>query len=643
MKKLLAVVVFCLPAFGQAAYSGSTLYQGAVAYGAAACGPPYYSCFVAPLTYSARTDTCETGLESGCSGLGLSFLGCNTWANGTYTPVNTTAGGCPVTNGGTAPNIGGLYGAGNIITEPSFNSRVVRATDYSTTSASCLGTVYQIGTAGGSWWAADASKFTVQPQNGVQCVFAFSANSALGVAVTSIGGQSGAACTDNCQAFVTGASTTWSHINPSLLWEIINGRINQLTICDATYLAGSYPSSCVPPTFAHASTWVFHRAPVFTFLTGCSGGPCGLPSDFVPNWTGTVGVSDDDTSITLVLSDDGQDTPQNSAGAAIDCFVNQPPSPISGSSNYGPIFVVNWTLGTASTVAKGLSIGTNGWRVFNTCGLSGAGAIGPNITGNWGDTGAPTDGTCSGGGCTSEVPAQQSVGTSGGSDILDHVWMHETSSRPNSIYAGLGSAGTNPTLSTTGTCTSGSAILTQPATPPNPFLAAWVGLSISASGCGPAGAKLSTTILSWQSATQVTLATSASTTVTGTATIILTPPGSCSGTFCGDSNMFWEIATTNNRACAALGCEGHSITGYLNEYVGHNYSAYNYHNYNATTALERLLANPLPVDDHGTYHNGNSIDQQPGFSGSGNVCDQTGTPGGVPTGSFVCPPYYIAA
>ncbi|MGD0792585.1 MAG: hypothetical protein ABR920_12525 [Terriglobales bacterium] len=39
MKKFLAVVVFCLPAFGQVAYSGSTLYQGTAVYGTA--GAPF--------------------------------------------------------------------------------------------------------------------------------------------------------------------------------------------------------------------------------------------------------------------------------------------------------------------------------------------------------------------------------------------------------------------------------------------------------------------------------------------------------------------------------------------------------------------------------------------------------------------------
>ena len=59
MKKFLVVVFFCLPAFGQAAYSGLGLYSGSAAYGSFISGG-------APLTYSARTDNCVTGTESGC-------------------------------------------------------------------------------------------------------------------------------------------------------------------------------------------------------------------------------------------------------------------------------------------------------------------------------------------------------------------------------------------------------------------------------------------------------------------------------------------------------------------------------------------------------------------------------------------------
>src|SRR5260370_16403165 len=47
MKKFLVVVFFCLPACGQAAYSGRGLYSGRTAYGASVCEPGNaYACFV---------------------------------------------------------------------------------------------------------------------------------------------------------------------------------------------------------------------------------------------------------------------------------------------------------------------------------------------------------------------------------------------------------------------------------------------------------------------------------------------------------------------------------------------------------------------------------------------------------------------
>ena len=57
MKKLLAVVVFCLPAFGQAAYSGRGWYPGPAVYGATVSEG-------GPLTYSARTDNCVHGYST---------------------------------------------------------------------------------------------------------------------------------------------------------------------------------------------------------------------------------------------------------------------------------------------------------------------------------------------------------------------------------------------------------------------------------------------------------------------------------------------------------------------------------------------------------------------------------------------------
>ena len=59
MKKFLVVVFFCFPAFGQTGHSATGLKAGAAVFGSFISGG-------APLTYSARTDNCVTGSESGC-------------------------------------------------------------------------------------------------------------------------------------------------------------------------------------------------------------------------------------------------------------------------------------------------------------------------------------------------------------------------------------------------------------------------------------------------------------------------------------------------------------------------------------------------------------------------------------------------
>src|SRR5271156_4207648 len=58
MKLLLTIVFSCIPALGQAVFSGSGAYSGAGQLLGGGSG--------APLTYAARTDNCVTGSESGC-------------------------------------------------------------------------------------------------------------------------------------------------------------------------------------------------------------------------------------------------------------------------------------------------------------------------------------------------------------------------------------------------------------------------------------------------------------------------------------------------------------------------------------------------------------------------------------------------
>src|SRR3981189_490510 len=70
MKKFLVVVFFCLPACGQAAYSGRGLYAGSAAYGASICGPgnsygwfvshPNVINYVTPITSWGPNTACMT-------------------------------------------------------------------------------------------------------------------------------------------------------------------------------------------------------------------------------------------------------------------------------------------------------------------------------------------------------------------------------------------------------------------------------------------------------------------------------------------------------------------------------------------------------------------------------------------------------
>src|SRR5271166_2722606 len=64
MKKLLAIVVFCLPAFGQAAYSGRGLDTGSATYGAPVGGAPAFYAALPQLWVDNNELTC--GITSSC-------------------------------------------------------------------------------------------------------------------------------------------------------------------------------------------------------------------------------------------------------------------------------------------------------------------------------------------------------------------------------------------------------------------------------------------------------------------------------------------------------------------------------------------------------------------------------------------------
>jgi hypothetical protein len=155
MIKFLAVAALCLPALGQAAYSGHAAYTAAT-FGSTAP--------VVPLTYAARTDNCVTGTESGClpstttgeAGSALSFL----LRNSDAVPFPD------ITSGNANMNSTG--------TDPDFNSYLVMATDEST-ATNCLGSSswpsWNMGSAGEyDAFSTDSSLMIVRNNGGNACI-----------------------------------------------------------------------------------------------------------------------------------------------------------------------------------------------------------------------------------------------------------------------------------------------------------------------------------------------------------------------------------------------------------------------------------------------------------------------------------------
>ena len=142
MKKLLAVVLLCLPSFGQAVYWGVGHSSGSSVFSVASSG--------APQTYSARVDNCITGAESGCvvgsttgqSGSALAFVG---WDSDPlpFQPLDDP----------TSPAV-----ANTCFTDPDFGTYQCFVTDQSFKLAS---TNFNLGDGGGNRFSVDENFFTL--------------------------------------------------------------------------------------------------------------------------------------------------------------------------------------------------------------------------------------------------------------------------------------------------------------------------------------------------------------------------------------------------------------------------------------------------------------------------------------------------
>ncbi len=640
----------------------------------------------APLTYpNARTDWCELGNESNCaSQQQVPYIGCQYWANGTYTPGaaawsssttyalgNTASDGSgnvyrSLQNGntkllsntswwanmgkcGTAPNVGGLTGANAIITEPYFGSQVVRVTDGNTGNGPC-GFVTYNNFSGGNFnnWAADSSALIIKPSNGVGCVFAFNPATMQTVATPIVGsGSADPTCATNCTQSPSGAQFKYSTTNPTLIWEVIPslGSVYRDVVTACTVppgtgycVPGGSSSGNVAPTFANAANWVFSRTLVLNILSppGCSG--CTpLPSDFVPNYTGSLVTPDDDSVVTYQLSDNGQSVPQFGTGPAITSIggngtiVSVTNSAMTGwSPAVGSPMQIN---GVTTTTAY--NTGTT--AIWTVCG-TGSGCTNPtatsfqflsSVTGTGGVSGA-----------TASYPNKTCPAPSGADP------MNFSGGNYGPIYVVVAKPGAGPG-GVTGwrlydTC---NGVITGNYGDNSASI--WPNTAAPTSGTGyivgqSSGSSIPDRCYQHESDQKPNPLYAGPSCETGQPAW---NPGSCSGTVCGGNFIFWESLTTNVRICTITGCTaGHAVNGYINNYVGHNLLAFSYENPNAGSTPG--LAFPLTsIDNHSSYNNDGYYDYQPMTIVPQLVCDQNGTPGSPPTGTVgalngPCSPYY---
>ena len=372
MKKFLAVVFFCLPAFGQATYSGLGSYSGSAASGSFISGG-------APLTYSARTDNCVTGSESGCvSGTTTGEAGSALiFQEGTSDPVpfyrldaDTTPGNCVSY---TPPFHADCAVAGVPFIDPDFGSYSIFATDQAT-HLNTTGPV--IGSGGaldlfGIGYANDVL-FEFTDGGGVTYLaHILEANFLAHTCATSkcvaMSNVSGFGCTPTPGVYTgTGICTQTQVSNGSITMSR-----NPLDPPN-TFYEGNLPS-VVKTTLATGSTMGVNdsvtRVAHVNFSNDSGGSiPCSvLPSDYVSLWSGSFKVSDGG-AVTWASSGGGSyqtAVPSGSTALTTDTFV-MPVNNVAGPPN-----ITHWMFqassGTTASVVSEPNWSANCASQGSTC------------------------------------------------------------------------------------------------------------------------------------------------------------------------------------------------------------------------------------------------------------------------------------
>ena len=271
MKNLLAIVLFCLPAFGQAAYSGSAMYQRTATYGAAACGPPTYSCL--------NMSTAAVPLPAQIP----------VWGT-TNTPANNTN--CTSSNPYVFQQCGNLVGAGIVQTPSDFEMPIIRCTD-----ANTLGYASFWGTRDNgepNIFASDDSWISLNYGNG-DYILSFNGNSCAYTGI-SYGDQP-------VQA---------SHTNPNvayILEGVNNSQLYQDTYTKTGGFGGTWTVASHAELFDFINSYNSSTSTYNCLQNSYNGYPGWTASG--ANWTGVFTTSQDDT---LFVESYGNNNISNSVG-----------------------------------------------------------------------------------------------------------------------------------------------------------------------------------------------------------------------------------------------------------------------------------------------------------------------------------------
>lgn len=261
MKKFMAVLLFCFPAFGQSAYSGRVLYSGPATYGASGCGPGNgYACFVQ-----------DTDIHN------YSVPGPN-WGPNT----------CDWTSPDTASNCGNLTGANTVRTPAEFGNALIRCTDMNTIRMDAGSVGPSPGNPAIIWttydspsvnaWNLDDTGILLKATGGAQYVMRFNPATSQ--------------CTMT-NPVITVNDGIWAHIASNKIYSYSSANQTRLLENIVNLATGSVTSSTL---------FEFNDAKCLANpINGVAGGfPQGTSY-----WVGTVGVSLDDSTFARGFSTSG--------------------------------------------------------------------------------------------------------------------------------------------------------------------------------------------------------------------------------------------------------------------------------------------------------------------------------------------------